>query len=132
MFRIHAGSTRKYCDGLSRRHFVQLGVAGMASAGLADVWRAQEASAAQGATKKDTSVILIWLDGGPSHMDLYDMKPEAPAEYRGIWQPIPTNVPGFEITGFWPAFLGALLLSLISLFLNAVMAAGGFRVKIER
>ena len=102
MFRIHAGSTGKYCDGLSRRHFVQLGVAGMASAGLADVWRAQQASAAQGATKKDTSVILIWLDGGPSHMDLYDMKPEAPAEYRGIWQPIATNVPGFEISELFP------------------------------
>lgn len=102
MFRIHAGSTGKYCDGLSRRHFVQLGVAGMASAGLADVWRAQEASAAQGATKKDTSVILMWLDGGPSHMDLYDMKPQAPAEYRGIWQPIPTNVPGIEITELFP------------------------------
>ncbi|HUY87338.1 MAG TPA: DUF1501 domain-containing protein [Pirellulales bacterium] len=102
MFRIHAGSTGKYCDGLSRRHFVQLGVAGMASAGLADVWRAQEAAAAQGVTKKNTSVILIWLDGGPSHMDLYDMKPEAPAEYRGLWQPIPTNVPGFEITELFP------------------------------
>lgn len=102
MFRIHAGSTGKYCDGLSRRHFVQLGVAGMASAGLTDVWRAQEASAAQGATRKDTSVILMWLDGGPSHMDLYDMKPEAPAEYRGIWQPIATNVPGFEITELFP------------------------------
>jgi hypothetical protein len=102
VFRIHAGSTRKYCDGLSRRSFVQLGVAGMASAGLADVWRAQEASAAQGVTKKDTSVILIWLDGGPGHMDMYDMKPEAPAEYRGIWQPIPTNVPGIEITELFP------------------------------
>jgi hypothetical protein len=102
MFRIYSGSTQKYCDGLSRRHFVQLGVAGMASAGLADVWRAQEASAAQGATKKDTSVILMWLDGGPSHMDLYDMKPQAPAEYRGIWQPIPTNVPGIEITELFP------------------------------
>ena len=102
MFRIHAGSTGKYCDGLSRRHFVQLGVAGMASAGLADVWRAQEASAAQGGTKKDTSVILMWLDGGPSHMDLYDLKPQAPAEYRGIWQPIPTNVPGIEISELFP------------------------------
>ncbi len=47
---------------------------------------------------KDTSVILIWLDGGPSHMDLYDMKPDAPTEYRGIWSPIKTNVPGIEIS----------------------------------
>lgn len=102
MFRIHAGSTRKYCDGLNRRSFVQLGVAGMASVGLADVLRAKEASAAQGASRKDTSVILLWLDGGPSHMDLYDMKPQAPAEYRGIWNPIPTNASGIEITELFP------------------------------
>ncbi|HUY33946.1 MAG TPA: DUF1501 domain-containing protein [Pirellulales bacterium] len=102
MFRIEAGSTRKYCDGLSRRHFVQLGVAGMASVGLADVMRAKAASAVSGTANKDTSVILIWLDGGPGHMDMYDMKPGAPAEYRGLWQPVPTNVPGFEITELFP------------------------------
>lgn len=104
MFRIGAASPRttRYCDGMSRRSFVQVGVAGMASVGLADVLRAREAVAAQGATRKDTSVILIWLDGGPGHMDLYDMKPEAPAEYRGLWQPIPTNVPGIEISELFP------------------------------
>ncbi|HEV3004726.1 MAG TPA: DUF1501 domain-containing protein, partial [Pirellulales bacterium] len=102
MFRIEAGGTPKYCDGVSRRHFVQLGVAGMASVGLADVMRAKAASAVTGTTAKDTSVILIWLDGGPGHMDMYDMKPDAPAEYRGLWQPIPTNVAGFEITELFP------------------------------
>jgi hypothetical protein len=102
MFRIHAGSTGKYCDGLSRRNFVQIGMAGMASIGLPQLLRAKEESAAMGTGRKDTSVILIWLDGGPSHMDLYDMKPEAPAEYRGIWNPIRTNVAGFEITELFP------------------------------
>ena len=52
--------------------------------------------------KKDTSVILLWLDGGPGHMDMYDMKPEAPAEYRGLWSPIKTNVPGIEVTELYP------------------------------
>ena len=47
-------------------------------------------------------MILVWLDGGPSHMDLYDLKPEAPPEYRGLWQPIPTNVPGIEISELFP------------------------------
>jgi hypothetical protein len=102
MLRIHAGRTGQYCDGLSRRNFVQMGVAGMASVGLSGVMRAREASAAAGQPKKDTSVILIWLDGGPSHMDLYDLKPEAPAEYRGLWNPIPTNVPGMEIGELFP------------------------------
>src|SRR5262252_754603 len=100
MFRLDLGSApRRYCDGMSRRSFLQLGVAGMASVGLPQLLRAREQSAG---AKKNTSVILIWLDGGPSHMDLYDMKPDAPAEYRGIWSPIKTNVSGFEITELFP------------------------------
>jgi hypothetical protein len=102
MLRVDAGVSRRYCDGWSRRSFVQIGVAGMASASLSRVLRAKEASIAQGSARKETSVILIWLDGGPSHMDLYDMKPQAPAEYRGIWSPIKTNVEGFEITELFP------------------------------
>src|SRR5207244_8105528 len=98
MFRVDAGLSNKYCDGLSRRSFVQLGVAGMASVGLGDILRAKAASANEGHSQKETSAILIWLDGGPSHLDLYDLKPEAPSEVRGLWRPIRTNVEGFEIT----------------------------------
>jgi hypothetical protein len=87
---------------MSRRSFVQVGVAGMASVALPQVLRAKEASVASGATKKDTAVILLWLDGGPGHMDLYDLKPNAPTEYRGIWMPIRTNVPGMEISELFP------------------------------
>ena len=81
---------------------MQVGVAGMAWAGLADVLRAGESSRLKGEPRRDTAVILLWLDGGPSHMDIYDMKPEAPAEYRGIWSPIRTNVSGIEITELFP------------------------------
>lgn len=102
MLRVELGGSRKYCDGISRRSFLQLGVAGMATVGLPQILKAREASAALGQAKKDTSVILLWLDGGPGHMDMYDMKPEAPAEYRGIWSPIKTNVPGIEITELFP------------------------------
>ena len=102
MFRIHSGTTGRYCDGMTRRSFVQLGVAGMASVGLPQLLRAKEASAGRGAAKNDTRVILLWLDGGPGHMDMYDMKPEAPAEYRGLWNPIRTNVPGIEISELFP------------------------------
>lgn len=101
--RIEAGSPSvPYCDGLSRRSFVQLGVAGIATAGLGQLLRARELSASLGVPRKDTSVILLWLDGGPGHMDTYDMKPAAPAEYRGIWSPIRTNVPGMEVTELFP------------------------------
>src|SRR5215216_3898353 len=99
MFRLDLGSSGRYCDGLSRRSFLQLGIAGMAGVALPQLLRAKEQSAG---TRKNTSVILLWLDGGPSHLDLYDMKPDAPEEYRGIWRPIRTRVPGFDITELYP------------------------------
>src|SRR5262245_45111668 len=101
MLRIPLGPTARYCDGLSRRSFLQLGIAGMGAVSLGTLAAMREASAAAG-SRKDTSVILLWLDGGPGHMDMYDMKPDAPPEYRGIWRPIPTNVPGIEITELFP------------------------------
>src|SRR6185437_11685955 len=102
MFRLNLGPTSRYCDGMSRRSFLQLGVAGMASVGLPQLLQAKERSAEKTGSTKNTSVILLWLDGGPSHMDLYDMKPDAPAEYRGIWKPIRTRVPGFDVTEMFP------------------------------
>lgn len=75
----------------------------MASLGLPHILRARDQSNARlGKSKQNTSVILIWLDGGPSHLDLYDLKPEAPAEIRGIWRPIQTRVPGFDISEMFP------------------------------
>jgi hypothetical protein len=98
MFQLDLGGAARYCDGVSRRHFLKIGVAGLASLGLPQLLRAKE----QSSSTKNTSVILFWLDGGPSHLDLYDMKPEAPAEYRGIWKPIRTKVPGFDVTELFP------------------------------
>ncbi len=102
MFRIPFGKTTpRYCDGVSRRSFLQIGMAGMGSVGLSQMLALKDASAAASA-KKDTAVILLWLDGGPGHMDMYDLKPEAPPEYRGIWNPIKTNVSGIEISELFP------------------------------
>jgi hypothetical protein len=102
MFRLDLGSAGRYCDGMNRRSFLQLGIAGMAAVGLPQLLRAREQSATRTGSQKDTSVLLLWLDGGPSHMDLYDLKPEAPAEYRGIWKPIRTRVSGFDISELFP------------------------------
>jgi hypothetical protein len=103
MFQLDLGtSTRQYCDGQSRRDFLRLGVAGMGSLGLGALSQAKALSNPAKKSSKDTSVILLWLDGGPSHLDMYDMKPDAPAEYRGIWKPIRTKVPGFDITELYP------------------------------
>lgn len=97
MFQIPFGTTDRYCDGWSRRSFLQFGLGGAAALSLPELLRAKEASSGS-SSAKNTAVIMMWLDGGPSHMDTYDLKPEAPEEYRGIWMPIPTNVPGIEIS----------------------------------
>jgi hypothetical protein len=102
MIRLNAGDSRGCCDRLSRRSFLQLGAAGLTSFGLPQLFQAREAAAKAGAPAKDTRVILLWLEGGPSHIDLWDMKPSAPAEYRGYWRPIPTNVAGMQITQMFP------------------------------
>ena len=94
--------TAPYCDGVSRRSFLQVGLAGMGAMSLGSLMQARAASAGQGGGSKDTSLILIWLDGGPSQHDTYDPKPDAPAEYRGIWRHIPTNVPGMDIGELFP------------------------------
>ncbi|MFN4261267.1 MAG: DUF1501 domain-containing protein [Gemmataceae bacterium] len=100
MLRIRGNDPQRYCDGISRRSFLQAGVLGMTGLTLADSLRLKAQAAATGT--RDTAVILIWLDGGPTHMDTYDIKTEAPAEYRGPFQTTPTNVPGIDITELMP------------------------------
>jgi hypothetical protein len=83
------------CQGMTRRSALRIGMSGllgMSSAGLARL-RAEGAAANNG-----KSVILLWLDGGPSHMESYDPKPDAPREYRGPWKDMPTNVPGIHLS----------------------------------
>lgn len=63
--------------------------------------RAAQAAAA-GSAEPDTSVIFVWLPGGPPHMDMYDMKPNAPSEYRGAFRPISTTVPGLDVCELMP------------------------------
>ncbi|MBI3466152.1 MAG: DUF1501 domain-containing protein [Planctomycetes bacterium] len=96
------GRPVRFCDGLSRRTFVRAGFLGLAGLSLPDVLRLRAQAATPGATRKDTAVIMFWLDGGPTHMDTYDLKPDAPAEYRGTFQPIRTNVPGIHVCELLP------------------------------
>ena len=84
----------------SRRDFLRIGALGGALT-LADVLRLR-AQGAQPAAARPKSVIMIYLYGGPSHIDLYDLKPDAPVEIRGEFAPIPTNVPGFDISELMP------------------------------
>jgi hypothetical protein len=100
------GSSLKFCDGLNRRGFLKIGAFG-AGLTLADMLRAKAfgSSAAPAQTGTPTtpkSAIMIYLPGGPSHMDMYDLKPDAPVEYRGEFRPIQTNVPGVQISEHFP------------------------------
>lgn len=94
------GSNQKFCDGINRRGFLKIGAFG-AGLTLADMLRAK-AQAAPGATTSQKAAIMIYLPGGPSHMDMYDLKPDAPMEYRGEFRPIATNVPGIQISEHFP------------------------------
>ncbi len=76
---------------LSRRSFLQCGALAAAGLSLTDLLRLQAAPSAQ---KNDKAVILLWMDGGPSHIDTFDPKPDAPVEIRGEFQPTATTVPG--------------------------------------
>src|SRR5436190_5660996 len=91
---------RSFCDGLTRRDAIRVGTAGLfgASFGLPQLLGASS----QTKSKKDVSLIFVFLHGGQSHMDTFDLKPEAPAEFRGEFSPIKTNVPGLSICEHLP------------------------------
>ena len=86
----------------SRRSFLQVGSLGIGGLTLPNLLRQQAAAADAGQPVKKKSVILVWLAGGPSHLDMYDLKPQAPAEIRGEFRPIPTNVSGMEFSEHLP------------------------------
>src|SRR5438067_1266508 len=101
MIRIEGGGER-LCDGLTRRELLRFG--GLGALGL---WAGAEAlpARAEGALSgfgKAKSVLFISLFGGPSHQDIWDMKPDAPAEVRGEFKPIETNVSGIQICEHLP------------------------------
>jgi len=87
----------------SRRWFLQTGLAGLAGLTLADTLRLQASASGNLSRHRDPrSVILFWLSGGPSHIDTWDPKPDAPAEIRGPYHTIPTSVPGIRVSEHLP------------------------------
>src|SRR5438045_1094849 len=88
---------------LTRRRFLKLGSLALGAVGGAQGLLPLRLTAEEAASSgPDTSVIFIWLPGGPPHMETYDMKPDAPSEYRGAFKPIRTNVPGLDICEHLP------------------------------
>jgi hypothetical protein len=89
-----------HATGLNRRELLQVGYSGLLGLGLSSLFAGQgRAAAATGRAEppKGKSLIVVWLTGAPSHIDTFDLKPDAPPEIRGEFKPIATNVPGIQI-----------------------------------
>jgi hypothetical protein len=88
------------CAGVTRRDCLQLGLGALTGAGLVDLLRLS--AQAESRKPRRGSCILIWLDGGPSHFETFDPKPEAPVEIRGEFGSIPTKIPGVHFSQHLP------------------------------
>ncbi|MEM7011570.1 MAG: DUF1501 domain-containing protein [Verrucomicrobiota bacterium] len=99
MLKIVSNQGGRFCDGQSRRNFLQIGGLAMGGASLPQLLKAEAASSGKMDHK---AVIMIFLAGGPPHQDMFDLKPEAPSNIRGEFQPISTNVPGIQICEEFP------------------------------
>ena len=93
------GNRRRFCDGVARRDFLSIGGLAMGGLSMPEILRADTQA---GAGMSHKGVIMVFLAGGPSHQDMFDLKMEAPAEIRGEFKPIQTNVPGIQICEHLP------------------------------
>ena len=100
MLTISGKTDRSLCDGIQRRRFLQVGALSAFGLSLPGLLRAEQSGQSFASSKK--SVILIWMHGGPSQLDTFDMKPLAPAEYRGPWKPIASDLPGLDVCELLP------------------------------
>jgi hypothetical protein len=101
MLDIILGGKSRNCNGVTRRDVLRVGALTAGGATLAGAFQARAADVASGKPSNHKSVICFWLDGGPTHMETFDPKPEAPAEYKGPFEAIDTNVPGTQINEFF-------------------------------
>src|SRR5262249_11901493 len=99
MLRLDADRAVHFCDGLTRRDFLHAGAVSVLGLTLTDLF-AQRAAAR--VPDRDVNCIMLFLVGGPSHIDTWDPKPEAPTEVRGPFRPIATNIPGMYLSEIFP------------------------------
>src|SRR5690349_10374518 len=85
---------------MKRRDFLRIGGLGLCGVSMVDILRAQQARPAHNARARQ--MIVVWLGGGPPHTDMFDMKPDSPAEYRGQFRPIQTDVVGLQVCELMP------------------------------
>jgi hypothetical protein len=102
MLNVWGQRTGKDCEGTSRRDFLRIGGLGLTGLSLSGLLRMRSAAAASGRSLKDTSVVWLWLGGGATHIETFDPKMDAPAEFRSMVGAVKTNVPGVQIGGLFP------------------------------
>ncbi len=102
MFQLFSSRRKPNCDGSTRRDFLRIGALGLGGLMLPDLLRLRAAQTAQGQASRGTSVIWLWLGGGPTHIETFDPKMTAPAEFRSTMGAIKTNVTGVELGGIFP------------------------------
>ena len=99
MLTIYDSNRSRFCDGVSRRNFLKIGALGLGGLALPQLLQAE---AQMGIRRSHKAVIMIFLPGGPSHQDMFDLKMDAPKEIRGEFKPISTKVPGIQICEHLP------------------------------
>ncbi|HEY0981984.1 MULTISPECIES: DUF1501 domain-containing protein [unclassified Schlesneria] len=97
--RLFAGAGRRFCDKISRRSFVQMGSLAVGGLTLPGLLRAEHS---RGTERSHKAVIMVYLSGGLPHQDTFDLKPNAPAEIRGEFSPIPSSLPGLDVCELMP------------------------------
>ena len=90
------------CDGFTRRDFLRVGALGTGTLSLSSLLAARAHAAAAGEAVKDTSVVWLWLGGGPTHVETFDPKMSAPREYRSVTGEVRTVIPGVSLGGTYP------------------------------
>lgn len=113
------GQSSRFCDGISRRNFLRIGALGLGGLSLPQLLRAEAQS---GLRPSHKAVIMIFLPGGPSHQDMFDLKMDAPSEIRGEFKPISTKVPGIQICEHLPKL--AAMMDKLTLIRSIVGATG--------
>src|SRR5437899_383168 len=102
MLTIRGNSTSRDCSGGTRRDFLRAGSLGLGGLSLPGMLKARTVQATGAQGPNDTSVVWLFLSGGPSHIDTYDVKPNAPSEFRGPFEPIATSLPDYSICELLP------------------------------
>ena len=98
------GSPRTACDGVTRRETLRVGALSLLGGffNLPSLLALERSQAARRPRPKVRSVLLLYLQGGPATQDMFDMKPDVPADYRGLFKPVQTRVPGMDICELLP------------------------------